>query len=290
MRSICFFAAYFTERDIPYYVTVYLQELKKQFGELWLFCSQKDLSDASRRFLEERGIGFSAEKNEGYDFGLWYKALQKHNVEAYDQVALVNDSCVLFASLDGFMNWSRSVNGDLLGITASNARAPHIQSYFLVINKPAIQPVKDYFHEHKIIHDISEVIETYEVGMSTYLISKGLKLEAFMDNNGYEGEFSPYYQCVDYHFSKGVPLIKKKIIFSSYRPKELTTLARMGFNISVNHYLALIKTYNKQLILDLKKLTAGKASGMNPLAKARYQILKRAIAILRPLYKKMKHA
>ena len=48
-------------------------------------------------------LGNEIEENEGFDFGLWYHAFLKYNVDLYDKIALVNDSCILFKSLDDFI-------------------------------------------------------------------------------------------------------------------------------------------------------------------------------------------
>ena len=172
MRSICFFASYFKGNKIPYYITVYLTELKKHFSEVVLLTSQNNLSIESIAFLKAENIRLQIEENEGFDFGLWYKAFQKNEIDTYDQIALVNDSCILFKPLNEFMNWSRSNNADLQGITLSNAIALHIQSYFLMINKRAIPFVKEYFEKHKLLKNISDVIAVYEVGLSSFLISR----------------------------------------------------------------------------------------------------------------------
>ena len=288
MRSICFFASYFTGNRLPYYITVYLGELNKHFSEVVLLTSQNDLSIESIAFLKAENIRLQIEENEGFDFGLWYKAFQKNEIETYDQIALVNDSCILFKPLNEFMEWYRSNASDLQGITRSNAIAPHIQSYFLIINKKAIPFVKEYFEQHKLFKNISDVITVYEVGLSSFLISKGLKIDAFMDNNGYDGEFSPYYYCADYHMSKGIPVIKKKILFASYRKDELFTLARMRFNISPSHYINLIKKNCKNLILDLDKLRTDQENSISMMAKIKYAINLNLIAVIRPLIKLVK--
>lgn len=250
MKSVCFFASYFNGKKLPYYLKVYIKELKKHFSEVVLLCSQNELEVSEIEFLKLENIQLIVEKNEGFDFGLWYKAFQKYDMNSFDQVALVNDSCILFKPLDKFINWSISSSADLKGMTQSYAIAPHVQSYFLVLNKRAIKYTADYFSQNKILRDIFEVINTYEVGLSTYLISKGLKIDSFIDNNGYKGEFSPYYFCIDYQLSKGISLIKKKILFSSYRKDELLTLARMDFNISQDYYIKKIKENNQDLIID----------------------------------------
>lgn len=288
MRSICFFASYFKGNKIPYYITVYLTELKKHFSEVVLLTSQNDLSIESIAFLKAENIRLQIEENEGFDFGLWYKAFQKNEIDTYDQIALVNDSCILFKPLNEFMNWSRSNNADLKGITLSNAIALHIQSYFLMINKRAIPFAKEYFEKHKLLKNISDVIAVYEVGLSSFLISKDLRIDAFMDNNGYNGEFSPYYYCVDYHISKGIPVIKKKILFASYRKDELFTLARMRFNISLSHYINLIKKNCKTIILDLEKLKTDQENSISINAKIKYAINLNLIAVKRSLIKLVK--
>jgi rhamnosyltransferase len=285
MRSICFFASYFKGNKIPYYITVYLTELKKHFSEVVLLTSQNDLSIESIAFLKAENIRLQIEENEGFDFGLWYKAFQKNEIDTYDQIALVNDSCILFKPLNEFMEWSRSHASDLQGITLSNAIALHIQSYFLIINKRAIPFVKEYFEKHKLLKNISDVIAVYEVGLSSFLISKDLRIDAFMDNNGYNGEFSPYYYCVDYHILKGIPVIKKKILFASYRKDELFTLARMRFNISLSHYINLIKKNCKTIILDLEKLRTDQENSISFMAKIKYAINLNLIAVKRSLIK-----
>jgi lipopolysaccharide biosynthesis protein len=272
MQSVCFFASYFTGNSLPYYITVYLKELNKHFTKVVLLSSQSNLQDSDLQFLKAENIQLMIEKNEGFDFGLWYKAFQQFDISSFEQVALVNDSCILFKPLNEFMNWSFTNKADLQGMTLSDSIAPHVQSYFLILQRSAIKHAAIYFKEHKILANISDVIKTYEVGLSTYLISKGLKIDSYMDNNGYSGEYSPYYHCIDYHIAKGIPLIKKKILFESYRKDELFTLARMNFNISVAYYINLIKMNSKNLVIDLNKLDADKSEILPWLEKIKYQL------------------
>lgn len=287
-KSICFFASYFTENIIPYYVKVYLCELKKQFDKVVLISTQSSLSDECLLFLDQNNIDLMTENNEGYDFGLWYKAFKVYDLSGMEKVALVNDSCILFRSLDAFMLWSKNDHSDLQGITYSEAVSKHIQSYFLIINKKAIEFVKDYFNINKIITGIEEVIKVYEIGLSSELLANGFTINAYMDNDGYKGEFSPYYQCIRYHIAKGIPMIKKKIIEGSYRKRELATLARMNFNISPIYYLHLIKSNNEQLIVDANKLLTSLPYKMNGLEILLYRIKCLLIKIFRPLYRLIK--
>jgi lipopolysaccharide biosynthesis protein len=283
MRSACFFASYFTTEQLPYYIGVYLKELRRHFTDVFFLSSKENLSPADQAFLKEQGIFYQVEKNEGFDFGLWYKAFQNTDIETYDQIALVNDSCILFKPLDKFMEWSRSNGADMQGMTYSEAIAPHLQSYFLLIHKNALRPVKDFFNRNGLIHDIKDVIRTYEVGLSGYLAGKGLTLDAYMSREGAEGEFSPYYTHVKEHLAKGIPLIKKKILFASYRKDEMFTLARMDFDVNAKGYVKLIQAKVPDLVLSFDKLFNDAPKGLNTWQRLKHKLLRGLIQIYRKL-------
>lgn len=288
MNSICFFASYFSGKNLPYYLTVYLKELKRHFTEVVLLTSHKGLSPEALMFLKQEHIDIQQEENEGFDFGLWYKAFQKTNVSSYDRVALVNDSCILFKPLDEFVSWVAKDAADVKGITKSEAVSPHLQSYFLLIHKSAIPATLKYFETNKVYSTIEEVIEYYEIGLSKYLLSQGFTLSAFIDNNGYAGEFSPYYQCIDYHLQKGIPVIKKKILYTSYRKQELATLARMNFTIDPVYYIEMIKKSVKNPIVDFEMILKQKQDAMSFFQRVQYALRRYLITLVRPLYKMIK--
>jgi lipopolysaccharide biosynthesis protein len=281
MRSLCLFAAYFTGTELPYYIRVYLAELRRHFTEVILLMPEQGLSPGSSEFLSSLNIEWRAERNEGFDFGLWYKAFQRQDMSVYDQVALVNDSCILFRPLDDFMAWSRAVPADLQGMTYSEAIAPHIQSFFLLINKKAIPVVSEVFVRHGVIKEIAQVIRTYEVGLTTELLARGYTIAAYMNRQGAEGEFSPYYTQVKDHLEQGIPLIKKKILFASYRKDELFTLARMDFDIRAEVYIDLIRRQHTDLILSFEKLAAADPHRMPLLNRLKFYLMRGAVRLYR---------
>lgn len=286
-NSICFFASYFKGEAIPYYIQVYLLELRKYFTDVVLLASNEKIADKDVSFLAENKITLQKEKNEGYDFGMWYKAIQRRDILNYERVAFVNDSSVLFRSLDKFVSWAAIEKADVIGMTESHAVTHHIQSYFLWFKKPALPFVKDYFQKHGIQKDLDNVIKVYEIGLSAELLSKGLKIAAFVSNNNYKGEFAPYYYCVDSHLQQGIPLIKKKIVYSSYRKDELLSLARMNFKMNRSHYFAAMASC-KDLIIDLDKLQQDQAVEMSAGSIFMYNVKRISIQLLRPFYKLMK--
>lgn len=285
-NDICLFSSYFTGKKLPYYISIYLKELKKHIKEV-VFVSVVELDAESIALLKNNGITHKVEANEGFDFGHWYKLFQKIDMLQYDQVFLVNDSCILFRSLDPFMKWLEKSSADVNGMTYSEAVTPHIQSYFTVLNKKTTQLAANYFKEQGVKKDISEVIRDYELGMNEFFRSHGSKLAAFIDNNGYKGEFSPYYKCVDHHLQQGIPVIKKKILFASYRSDELPNLSRMGLNIDPDHYYEMLKQ-QKDLVIDLEKLKNENPSQMSSSQILSFNLKKGLIKILRPFYKSVK--
>lgn len=257
MRSICLYSSYFEEPAIPYYVRFYLEQLLPHFSEMLFITNEKKLDDASQRFLNVHKIKVKYVKNEGWDFGMWHKALQQLDVKEYDRIGLINDSCVLFASPQLFFDWLQATDVDYCGMVDSNAVRYHIQSYFLILNKNAIQHAVDYFNRHGILTDVKEVIRTYEIGLTQYLLSKRLKISALHSTQLYKGEFSPMFYMPIELIKTGLPLIKKKIIFSSFRRDEWFTLMRMNFKLDPDHYIDVIreKYRNDPTLIDFEKVT-----------------------------------
>ncbi len=286
-NNICLFSSYFEGNSLPYYIRVYLKELKKHIQTVILICNGSNLDEESTSFLKENNISVQLENNEGFDFGAWYKAFQKLDISQFENVFLVNDSCVLFRSLTPFMDWISKDNADVKGMTYSEAITPHIQSYFMVLNKKATDLTINYFKNNGIKQSISEVISTYELGLNKNFTDNGLRLAAFVDNDGYQGEFSPYYKCVEYHLQKGIPLIKTKILFSSYRKDELPNLARMGFNIDIDHYYQLMAK-QKDLLIDLTGFKKQNPSQMSSVDILAFNLKRSLIKLVRPGYNAVK--
>lgn len=280
MKSLCLYASYVHGIGIPYYSEVYLKELKKQFLEVIYLHSNK-LDVKAIDFFEVHGIETILVSNDGFDFGKWQKAINQIDLNAYEQLALVNDSCILFAPLSNVLNWFNNSDFDFGGLTESMVPKKHLQSYFLVFNKSVFKELVNFFNSNKATNYIHQVIADYEIGLSQYLLSKDFKSGSFLSNDNYIGEFSPYYQCVNSHIRQGSPMIKKKILFSSYRKEELFTLARMNFMVSVKPYLHLIVKCNQTLIISFDQLFKHEKNRMSLPLLFKYHITRISIQIYR---------
>lgn len=238
MRSVCIFSSFFLGPDMPQYVRIYLIELKRQFSEVIFIANQITLHDIE--FLNKNKIQFIKTENEGYDFGMWYKALLTIDVSNYNRIGLVNDSCILFGSLDNYFQWLEKENPDFAGFTDSYLLGYHIQSYFIVINKKAISCALEYFMKNGIRSDIDEVIKTYEVGLSKYLADAGMNCRAKY-NVPEKGEYNYALLQAKSLIKQGFPLIKKKIITRQYTSERWWSFVVVGFDPFPSHYIKLIK-------------------------------------------------
>ena len=245
MKSICFYSSYFTQDYIPYYVKFYIIELEKHFSEIIFLTNEKQLQESELAYLKNKNITLKFVSNEGFDFGMWYKAFKECPSLDYDRVALINDSCVLFKPLTDVFKWIDTNPSDYYGLVSSKSVALHIQSYFIVINKNAIKPVYDYFMQHGLINDYKKVIYTYEIGLSAHLRKQGLKVAAMFTSKKDIASQNPSFLVIEEFIEGGIPMIKKKIIFRSYRKGEYLSMLRMNFKLDPNVYIKLIKEVNK---------------------------------------------
>ncbi len=255
MNSICFFSSYFNQETIPFYVKYYVEELKKHFTEIIFLTNTKTLLDSEIKYLNNLDVRLMMVTNEGFDFGMWYKAFKKYELSKYDRVGLINDSCILFKSLNPTFDWINTSGFDYCGAVSSKRIAFHVQSYFIIINKNAIKFVVDYFMKNGIINDYKQVIRTYEVGLCKYLQEMNLKIGAKYFSKKNIEQHNPSFLIIDNLLKEGLPLIKKKIIFRTYRKGEYLTLLRMKFNVDQRHYIHLIKEANKnEKLIDFDKV------------------------------------
>ena len=255
MKSICFFSSYFNQPTIPYYIKYYLEELTRHFTEVVLLTNEKNIPAADLDYLKNKNILLLTVKNEGYDFGMWHKAFQRFDVSKYDRIGLINDSSILFKSLAPVFEWVNKNNYDYCGLIDSISKGYHIQSYFVIINKNAIHLVAEYFMHTGIVNGYNEVILSYEIGLSQHLLNKGMKLGAMYNKRHKVTDRNPSFFIITDLIKDGIPMIKKKIIFRSYRLGDYLTWFRTNFNIDHRFYIKKIIEANTNIsIIDFAKV------------------------------------
>jgi lipopolysaccharide biosynthesis protein len=239
MRSICFFSSYFPGEKVPEYIKFYLNELVRHFSEVVYITTEKVITDSDAGFLKEKNIRLMLVRNEGYDFGMWHKGLNSIDTSIYDRIGLVNDSCILFNKLDDFFAWVNNGAYDYCGFTENNAPRYHLQSYFLVVNKRAIAMLKEYLDKNGPKPTLKEVIITYELGLSDYMLKAAMNVAAYYKAINRFGD--PTWVRAKELISNGYPLIKKRIIARNYGEAEFEGLILIGFDPYPAHYIKLIE-------------------------------------------------
>ncbi len=250
MKSICFFSSYFQGNQIPYYIKFYLEELSRHFSETVFITTEKDLLPADKSFLEQKNIQLMQVKNEGYDFGMWYKALQKYNPDTHDYIGLVNDSCVLFKKLDFVFDYFKKEKPDYFGLTDTYLIDYHIQSYFLLAGKKAIPLLKEYFNKNGIIKELDKVIKTYEIGLSQFMIKQGMNVKALYSYTRENGQYNPTLLNAKSLIEQGYPLVKKRIISREYGAIKWKSMVANGFDANPENYIKLVKKETNFLYID----------------------------------------
>lgn len=272
-KKLCIFLHYFSEDYFPVYVQYYVNELYLYFDEVKIVTNNRKIG--RRLEIMNEGISIQYVENEGYDFGMFYKAFQTINPIDYDQIACINDSNILFAELKTFFKWGMDQQVDFWGLVdsyeapwfSSHRNNYHIQSHFLVLNEKAINSLPSFFNTLDLKNIFTEkdtkklrryIVDKWEIGLSQFLLDKGFKSAAFFDSEDllakYKGKgknitHSLYQELI----KEGYPLLKKKVALKkSWR----------GFVGKEEPWEKLIKKYAysgwniKQLIDDIKLIAS----------------------------------
>lgn len=148
--------------------------------------STAQLRDEDREWLAARVLLVERE-NVGYDFLSYQRGLQADgDLTGYDEVVLCNDSFVgplrpyaeIFDRMAG-----RAV--DFWGITRSDRRKRHLQSYFMVFRRQVVVSAAfaDFWDNLVPLANRGQVIRRYEVGLSRTLARAGFRFAGYFREN-----------------------------------------------------------------------------------------------------------
>jgi lipopolysaccharide biosynthesis protein len=120
--------------------------------------------------------------NIGYDFGAWRDGiLQIPDIAALDQLLITNDSVFgPLQDLNTVLERCDTTQGDVWGITESFDTRFHLQSYFLLFNKPVLcsKNFPNFWNKMRYIENKRVVIFQYEIGLSQMLVKQGFRVRA----------------------------------------------------------------------------------------------------------------
>ena len=250
--KVCIFSSYYKINKVPNYVIFWLEKLKPYFDKIILVTNSRPINNYA--LMSKLGVDVIEVKNEGYDFGMWYKVMNDMDMSDIGELCLVNDSTVLFKNIDKMMGDIRHKQADVVGVTDSNQYGYHLQSYFLYFkNSEVVSAMWGLFNENKILHgDINFVINNYEIKLSNILLEKGFKLDSIYSYKKYNSENISVLNVKEL-IADGVPMIKKKILLHQYREEDRSYLEYKKFDFSHDYVKDLrIKAYssNENINID----------------------------------------
>lgn len=246
-KSVCIFPHFYDLNIIPYYVLCYLEQLEEHFDQIIVVSNPREIDNLTA--LNSEKVKLIFQSNEGYDLGKYLKGFKELNLNEYHQIALINDSNIVFGNIDFVFDWARDSDLDFWGLVEANIRPAysthddnyHIQSHFMVFNHNAIPYLEEFISKLKFeeiikITDVKaakrRVINDWEIGLSQFMLKQNLKLGGYVSHAAkIDNSKGQFYQRL---IKDGVPVIKKKVI-TSLLPKDIFA--------GENKWSILIKTY-----------------------------------------------
>jgi hypothetical protein len=252
VRRICLFAGYDAEGVLDDYVIDYIGELSR-FADVYYLCDGY-LDPTELAKLDGITMGAWAIRHGAYDFGS-YSMLARDlvgwdQVQQYDELLLVNDSCYLLGGLADVFARMDSLDCAWWGLQATKgitftqdrARAAFetpipmqdvrgqllqtfeldplydflVGSYFLayrtpVLNDSRFRHILDSVHKQR---SKLQIVLRYEIGLTHFLIGRGYSFDTYIDAlYPFHPIFSEWYFEL---LEAGFPLLKKYFIYQNH--------------------------------------------------------------------------
>lgn len=181
--DLCIFAHFDRDNIIDDYVVYYLQALAKLGCETIVVTTAEELAEDEIRKALPFCRQFIIKRNIGYDFASWRTALVAvEDLSGYERVVVANDS-VYGPLQDLGAVFKEMSHRDLSfwGITDSLRYGRHLQSYFMVFERPVLNSLvfRKFWKCLPDYRDKHVVIAQCEVGLSRRLAAAGFNFGAY---------------------------------------------------------------------------------------------------------------
>lgn len=181
-ETLCIFAHYDKQDRVDDYVLYSLQKLKELGSDIIFVSTATMLDDDSITKLTPYCDQIVVRENLGYDFGSWKLGLEYvSDLSAYQRLILANDSVYgpLHDLHELFLDMS-SQGAAVWGITDSYELKHHLQSYFLVFERAALEnpAFAEFWQSLPFYRFKRSIIREGEIGLSTKLSRARLRMAA----------------------------------------------------------------------------------------------------------------
>jgi lipopolysaccharide biosynthesis protein len=193
-KKLCLFASFSTKSRIEPRVVFYLESLRSAGYEIVFVTTSESINPNDLETLKDSCSYVALRENLTLDFGSWATAMRlvgSDRIKSAEKLLLCNDS--VFGPLGSLPDPEMGNEPEIFGITESWQHEPHLQSYFLLMNRAAIQSpfFKKFWSGFRFLHVKRNIIRRYEIGYSRVAKRQGIKLTALIPYTTLtEGRFS----------------------------------------------------------------------------------------------------
>lgn len=242
MKTLAVFIHFDGTNNIKPYVKYYIDKLLEIFDNVLVVTNLTEFNNSY--FSTSMNVDIMSFRNTGYDFGMFFKALNSIDLTQYERIGFFNDSNILFKQLKDIFKLGLKLKKDFWGITDSYEGLPdmdkkytyHIQSHFLIFEKKAIDLILPFFESINFIELLNEktvgrelrlkIIANCEIGLSQFYLKHNLDIGSVYSSL----EFIPKYSSRNYTntnihiwlwkelIENKYPFIKKKIVINGFDP------------------------------------------------------------------------
>jgi lipopolysaccharide biosynthesis protein len=181
MNRVVLFAHFDQQNEVKGYILHHLEALGRLTPRI-VFVSTSALDEGERAKLRPLVETVLLKDNTGMDFGMWRHALERVDLAGCDELVLVNSSVFgpLFP-LEPIFERMSADPCDFWGMTDNFEHVWHLQSYFLVFKRPVLESpsLRLFFGSVLAYRTITNIILSYEVGLTSYLKDNGFQGAAF---------------------------------------------------------------------------------------------------------------
>lgn len=227
-KRLGIFVFYDPDGIVDEYVIYLLKSLKSVLSELIIVVNGNIDYDGLNR-LRSISLKVFIRENRGFDAGAYKDAIIKYlheDVTVFDELVLCNDTFygpfynfeIVFEKMEpllfDFWGLSRHAGGGRV-LGHGMEILPHVQGYFIVINKRLLSDscFINFFKKLEYPNSYREAIEKFEMGFTLCFDNKGFRYGDYAEVCGWKTlpNKSNYIQCADvlcknFHF----PVLKKK--------------------------------------------------------------------------------
>lgn len=186
MKRLAIFAHYDDRREVKRYILHHLRALREVCDAVF-FVSTAELSDAELDKVRPFCAEAWTRENVGYDFTMWRDGIDRSRLDDWDEIVLTNSSVIgpLWPLRAAFAAMNTGEPCDFWGMTDSTTFSWHIQTYFVVFRRRLLrsEPFRRFWRSVVPQGDKLQLIEDYEVGLSSFLVREGFRGRAFVPAN-----------------------------------------------------------------------------------------------------------